>query len=64
MRTNNQRIWDHADEADRLADLVQRTASHRSMGPSDCDRLYNMLAKIRNELRSIKRLSNDRPGGA
>ena len=64
MRTTNSRIWSHADEADKLADLLQRRVSHRDMGPSDCDITYDRLAKIRAELAAIKRLANDKAGGA
>lgn len=61
MRTTNARIWSHADEADRLADLVQRRITAYLSAGSTTDEL---LAKIRAELAAIKRLSNDKAGGA
>lgn len=60
MKTANERIWDAADEADRLADLVQRRMSY----VDDMEKCDELMARIRAALSAIKRLSNDRPGGA
>lgn len=59
MRTNA-RIWTHADEADRLADLVLRRVCYLPAGATTDE----LLAKIRAELAAIKRLANDKAGGA
>lgn len=72
MMNNPKRIWEdadkarirsNADEADRLADIVQRRLSQRHLDAAECDRMYNLLADVRSHLKAILRLSNDRKGG-